>query len=296
MIRYPGALIEIEAKIGPRWKTRAAKRTQKLQEIGGYSEVCVGPDGKEEKLPPFWTSVKKHYIKAQFGKCAFCETRLERGAKTEIQWDIEHFRPKDRVRRWPIESSNLHMQYQLTPMGGEAPGYHLLAYCLGNLAAVCKTCNSLKSDFFPICGPRSEGGLSPQDYSSERPYLTYPLSSDADNPTDLLSFRGATAVPRYDTDEWTENNLTARVIIDMFQLNRDGLLWNRADWIANRIWPWVLLARDGHADALGKLELSVSESAPFSNCATSFIALCLDDEKLAMAKVDECNRIVTAGL
>lgn len=69
-------------------------------------------------------SVKNALIKAQHGKCAFCESKI----RHVDHGDVEHYRPKGGFR----QSSN-------EPL--EQPGYFWLAYVWENLFLACALCN-----------------------------------------------------------------------------------------------------------------------------------------------------------
>lgn len=57
-------------------------------------------------------------------KCAYCETPL-----SEVDWQVEHFRPKGRVAERP-----------------DHPGYYWLAYTWQNLYPACVPCNQSRQD------------------------------------------------------------------------------------------------------------------------------------------------------
>ena len=58
--------------------------------------------GASRKFPNLWSEIKQVYITLQESKCAFCEKWLE---DDNIEHDVEHFRPKGRVDRWPVPST-----------------------------------------------------------------------------------------------------------------------------------------------------------------------------------------------
>lgn len=156
MIRYPQALIDIEAVVAdesPTWLTRARKRTALLIKLQRYTETVIDPEGKTQKLAPFWGDVKQIYMRRQYNKCVYCEIGLEGKEYARVQWDLEHFRPKSNVRRWRKHT------YSFSTGDDWPVGYYQLAYHLHNYAVSCKTCNSpFKSDYFPgILGPELSG-------------------------------------------------------------------------------------------------------------------------------------------
>ena len=55
------------------------------------------------------------------------------------EYDLEHFRPKREVTRWPTTASGF--QYEFETGEGAAGGYPWLAYDCLNYLVSCKTCN-----------------------------------------------------------------------------------------------------------------------------------------------------------
>lgn len=200
MIRYPTPLSVIEEAVQrqhPRWKKQAERRTQLFARLGQYTETEMVA-GKERKLAEFWGQVKKVFMDLQYGKCIYCEMPIEAGTNAEIQWDLEHFRPKANVRAWPTQADT----YPFPTGDPMSEGYYLLAYHLGNYAAACKTCNSpYKSDFFPIAGERVLHGATPEAHESELSFLIYPIGEAAADPQEHITFQGVVA---------QAHNITAR--------------------------------------------------------------------------------------
>jgi uncharacterized protein (TIGR02646 family) len=143
------------------------------------------------------TSVKKALLKAQHGKCAFCESKI-----THVEYgDVEHFRPKagfqqrakDRLVR---------------------PGYYWLAYEWSNLFFSCQLCNQAsKKNLFPLRNPRRRARSHRDDLQTERPLLLDPSMVD---PETVLSFREETVYAIND-------NRLGRTTIDVLGLNRQEL-------------------------------------------------------------------------
>ena len=99
-------------------------------------------------------TVKEALISAQYGKCAFCESKF-----THVAYgDVEHFRPKAAVE----ENGTL-----------RRPGYFWLTYDWRNLYASCQICNQRhKRNAFPVLGRRATyDGLG---MSGERPLFVDP--------------------------------------------------------------------------------------------------------------------------
>ena len=93
MIRFPISTNDLNAAIDAEnatWRTRAQKRTDELE------------NGTRKKITGMWSEIKKVYMDLQGPKCAFCEKWIEDQA---IEQDVEHFRPKNNVKRWRIRKA-----------------------------------------------------------------------------------------------------------------------------------------------------------------------------------------------
>lgn len=286
MIRYPDALEGIEAEIGASWLQKARERTSQFEMLGKYTEEYTDNQGIKQKLQPFWSAIKSIYVKRQHGKCIYCESQIERDDHSLVQWDLEHFRPKGNVRVWPPDEPSLILKYGHLSTGSAAPGYYMLAYAPANYAAACKTCNSIhKSDYFPIAGNRIQAGSDPASYAAEDAYLIYPIGSNDIDPSDLITFDGAKAVPKYGKTEDAAKHLRANIIIDFFELNREWLERQRAKWLCMTVWPWIKLADNADPDALLYLRYGKTQPCPYANCTACFIDLCTTNRVEAQAKV-----------
>jgi len=131
----------------------------------------------------------------QHGKCCYCESRPSPTSAGRI----DHFRPKGAVRQ-DKGNTKLH------------PGYYWLAYRWGNLVLACETCNSRKSDYFPLEEPdqRARNHLAPLD--KESPLLLNPYE-DSDL-SEHLAFDGSACEP---------STRRGRVTVAVLGLNRPGL-------------------------------------------------------------------------
>jgi uncharacterized protein (TIGR02646 family) len=119
-------------------------------------------------------SVKTTLIKAQRGKCAFCESQVRHIA----HGDVEHYRPKGGVRQDAGE-----------PL--EQPGYFWLAYVWENLFFACQLCNqSFKRNLFPLADPARRARSHLDDLASEEPMLLHPGDDD---PGASIGFRAEVA-------------------------------------------------------------------------------------------------------
>jgi uncharacterized protein (TIGR02646 family) len=148
-------------------------------------------------------SVKNALIKAQHGKCAFCEAQIRHIS----HGDVEHFRPKGGVR-----------QSTADPM--EQPGYFWLAYVWQNLFLACQLCNqSFKKNLFPLADPTRRARSHLDDLGAEAPMLIHPADED---PSSLIGFREEIAFP-------IDDDPRARTTIEVVGLNRDAMVEHRFD-------------------------------------------------------------------
>jgi uncharacterized protein (TIGR02646 family) len=148
-------------------------------------------------------SVKNALIKAQHGKCAFCESQIRHIS----HGDVEHFRPKGGAR-----------QSDADPL--ERPGYFWLAYAWANLFLACQLCNqSFKKNLFPLADPAKRARSHLDDLGAEAPMLIHPGDEE---PNALIGFRDEIAFP-------IDDNPRARTTIGVMGLNRDELAEFRFD-------------------------------------------------------------------
>ena len=99
-------------------------------------------------------------------KCAYCENRLE----SNVAFDIEHFRPKQRC---------VDEQGNLFPVH-----YWWLALDWNNLYLSCRGCNSAKKNRFPVDGERADPRARENNiealFQQEQPLLLDPCRADDD--------------------------------------------------------------------------------------------------------------------
>lgn len=114
--------------------------------------------------------VKQALIKAQDGKCCFCESKIG-----HISYgDVEHFRPK---AGWVQNAENLNK-----------PGYYWLAYEWDNLLLSCQLCNQRhKKNYFPLLpgSPRAQSNLD-NNCHNEMPIFVHPANEDVET---IISFK-----------------------------------------------------------------------------------------------------------
>jgi len=162
MIGYPISRATLQALIEeekPGWLKNTAKRTESFRQQGRYQEKSSN-----------WSKIKPVYMALQGGsKCAYCERKMESIDYGKGEQDVEHFRPKGRVRPWKIPQRLRDLGIEISEVPGEDHGYYLLPYHPFNYAASCKPCNSaLKSDYFPIAGTYQLKGTAMRGKTGDR--------------------------------------------------------------------------------------------------------------------------------
>lgn len=143
-------------------------------------------------------------------KCAYCEGHYRLTAK---EGDVEHFRPKGRVR-------DKNRRIVTVIAGGQKqnhPGYWWLAYEPINLLPSCALCNRTgKGDYFPL-EAGSQYALMPGEEAQEKPLLVHP---GLDNPDEHLKFDATLGVLAPLSEKGKQT-------IETFLLNREDLLQAR---------------------------------------------------------------------
>ena len=230
-----------------------------------------------EESSSIWSEVKVVYMRLQHSKCAYCERQLESEKYGSIEHDLEHFRPKKKAKPWKLSKALEEAGVVLTaPLDGKAdPGYHLLAYNPLNYCTACKSCNSrLKSDYFPIEGPRSTDVDDPVRLRSELPLLVNPVGNFDDDPATLITFHGLSPMARGDTAYKRRRGLVSIAFFHLDDRRRKYLFRERADVIAS-LFAFLEVARKAENPATRKVYEDLAEaytqpSAPHANCARSF--------------------------
>ena len=158
------------AVIRPRgnWDVRAEEATE--------SALCDAKDHEARASVYADNKVRPALEELFHGKCAYCG-----GDIADTDWDVEHFRPKGRVRERP-----------------EHPGYYWLAYAWSNLYAACQRCNQHrrdkptwrsptegpvagKLDQFPLADESTRAMEPGDDLSAEERLLIDPCEDDPEN-------------------------------------------------------------------------------------------------------------------
>lgn len=294
MIRYPITLADLEDRITAKsgtWLQRAADRTEEFRLKGRYEESSS-----------IWSEVKSVYMKLQGDcKCAFCERKMTDIPRGTIEQDVEHFRPKGRVRAWTVSQSLADKGITVSDVPDVDRGYYLLPYHLFNYAAACKPCNSqCKSDFFPIAGTYDLAGDDPQALAAEQPYLIYPIGDLDDDPQELIGFHGVSP-QAIATDE--HKRARALVTIELFELDheekRKDLLKERAAIIA-ALYPQLKVLADGgtpaeEAVAHMLVDGFTSAKSSHTNCAKSFKNLFESDRDEALEVFEGAAKLIESS-
>jgi hypothetical protein len=272
MIRYPVAAALLDTMVDAEsatWRTRAATATAGLITAGSF-----------DRKSNFWGEIKMAFMKAQNFKCIFCERALSQKEVGSGEHDLEHFRPKGNLKPWPRGARARQLAYTFTT-GAAGPGYHWLAYDLANYTASCIPCNrALKSDSFPIAGPRGgpHAAVTALD-ASERPFLIYPFGDASDDPAAFITFDGVVAVPSAAAGH---DLLRGRVTIDFFKLNERGELFTERFQQIESYWgnaQTYALTTDPTRKAAARraLDRLVSPVAPHSACTKAFERVMIGD-------------------
>lgn len=183
------------------WFQRAAKATEELKRAGKPAEFNRDLYGGTEPK----VALEELFHR----KCAYCESPLD-----ELGFDVEHYRPKGRVKEAPSH-----------------PGYYWLAYEWSNLFPSCRACNRKlkdhpsytdahlgtaagKLDQFPVKQPAARVTSPADDLNAEEPLLLNPC---VDNPEDYLAYGLIGSIVAVRGDE------RAAASIEVFHLGRKRL-------------------------------------------------------------------------
>lgn len=275
--RFTEAEIIADIEADDRAKSRKKPWLKKAKTL----TAALREDPKRE-IASGWSEVKNVYTRRQAGKCAFCERMLGEHELAAVEFDVEHFRPKNEVRPWPtpevIAELKLPANFPTSKAAGR--GYRFLAYHHLNYASSCKTCNSsLKASYFPIAGKHLFSGTDPVALTrQERPLLIYPLGDFDNDPEEMISFQGYIAVP-HPRPKSAYAHARAQVTIAFFRLNdnREDLLLLRAKQLDNVFTKIEFL---GHVRAKAKrreiwndIEILTSPRNDHAGCVRSLLRL-----------------------
>lgn len=225
MISYPITHVELLDKIralDAGWIEKAADATAACVAAGHY----VKQDAAGKTIDGLWGHIKEVFIRLQHGKCCYCERVLESPEYGKIEHDVEHYRPKSRLKNWftqAVKKDFPDWPPTLGQSGAYAKGYHRLAFDPRNYATSCKTCNStLKSDYFPVAGTPKLDAATPAGAKSEKPFLIFPVGNGDESAERLIQFDGILAQPVHAAAADLFRHWRARVTIRFFRLNRSA--------------------------------------------------------------------------
>lgn len=193
------------------------------------------------------STVKEALKKVQYGKCAFCESKLD-----HISYgDIEHFRPKAGWR-----------QLKGGPL--QRPGYYWLVYEWTNLFLACTLCNqAFKENLFPLGIPSRRALDHTHDVGAEDPLFIDPA---ADDPEAFISFREE--VPYA-----LQGNPRGEHTIELLGLRREALAERRRDRLGllKALEHVARLGIPQSADARQQLASMVKDDSEYAAMARAYL-------------------------
>jgi hypothetical protein len=286
MIRIKVTSAELLAAIkkkSPKWLENAAEK-----------KITALKAGRVEGRKGLWGEVKEVFYQLQEAKCVYCESPLPRVdpasvEKVAVDFDIDHYRPKNRVTPWPTPKALRRRpsvaEYRNSVAVGAPAGYVRLAFDPLNYVAACKVCNSsYKGDCFPIAGlPDTVSEDWTTLFANEKPLLLFPFGENGDDPANYLAFQGPTIQPR-PVDGY--ERLRARTVIDFFELDtREGLLWLRC-FLIQALWDQLRDRESGDPEKRAKAGAYLETfrktyGFPQTACGRAFLDLYEKDRHLA---------------
>lgn len=270
----------------PGWGMRADERKAEFDKAHKFAENSS-----------IWSEVKPVYMALQYNKCIYCERVLGAELTGKSEHDVEHFRPKGRVLKWPYPSRKPRVSYDYDTGPGSATGYYWLAYDIENYACSCKGCNSdRKRDYFPILSTRGGATMTITELnSSESPLLLFPFGANGDDPDAFITFTGVLAQVHPTARKDDRNR--AQVTIDFFSLNdREELLADRAR-VIREIFKTIRLSQDPdpamRASAERDIKIMTSDASPQAACARAYLALARAEPQKAWEIYVDIERYLT---
>lgn len=290
MIRFAITKDELYERIDEEvasWRKRAAERQKEINKKKRVDE----DDG-------IWSEIKRVFMELQGWKCMYCEKPMpkpdpnskEGTAEGKVEYDVEHYRPKNSVKAWPTAKiKKLRMvdyddQLHEPPAGGG--GYYKLALDPLNYGVSCKTCNSeLKGDRFPTLRSHNRALTDRTKLDEkEEPCLVLPIGEVSPDPEEILEWLGPVVRSRND-------EIRGRAIVDFFQLD------TRADLVEGRA-ALIGLLYPKLEDALGTgqtaktaqefVDAMTADTSTWAACARAYVKLHGDDRAEAKRWNDLC--------
>lgn len=198
-----------------------------------------------------WGAAKPAYVKAQSGKCIFCESKFA----AVSYGDVEHFRPKSgyvAVKGGPLVK----------------PGYWWLAYEWTNYWASCQRCNQeFKKNYFPLHDEAKRAKAPADSLVEEKPLLPDPATED---PRAFIEFRSEVAFAR-------GGSLRGQACVEVVGLNRDDLLELRRNALKAlrfilKTWRQPNLTNDFKSECEAILKAQLAPDMPYSAMALDTFA------------------------
>jgi hypothetical protein len=300
MISYPiphAELLDRIRALDAGWLDKAEAATTACVAAGCY----VKKDAAGKAIDGIWRDIKEVFMRLQHSKCCYCERRLESAKYGKIEHDVEHYRPKSRLKNWfthEVMRDFPDWPARLGRSGANAKGYYRLAFDPRNYATSCKTCNStLKSDYFPVAGTPKLEAASPPGAKKEKPFLIFPVG-DGDEPAEsLIHFDGILAQPVHAAGADLFRHWRARATIRFFRLNRpapegaaasdegrENLYRERAEAISKLADCLDAIETSTNAELRkGRVQRLIDATSPHANCSRSFLRLWNDPATRATA-------------
>ncbi len=269
------------------WLTKASRLSTQLKAHGSYNL---------ENRDEIWNELKPLFARLQGGgKCAYCETMLPTHKRGMPKGDLEHYRPKQGVIKWPTTHA--------ISVGANAPDcYYWLAFHLRNYLLACEVCNrDFKQNYFPIAGQRcSANSRQPRYLIAERPYLLHPLDPNDSAPEQLIGFEGIVPIPI--AKPGTHDYWRAKVTIELLGLTNGRRL--ELDFERSQTITGIYTALNSVANndptrrklAKRTLKKLQDNTWPHRNCARRFKRLYDDDPTEAARLAEEAAKFVDEWL
>lgn len=259
-----------------------------LEEAGLWSQIRdLVPNWDNLTADRRWNRLKPLFIDAQHHKCAFCECEIggwgsaegERDTQTQ---DVEHFRPKNEVKHWPIPAGwSIPFPLEIGP----SKGYPWLSHEPLNYLVSCIPCNrSNKKSYFPVRIALDDYTSEPavSELGKEKPYLVFPVATVADaDPEELIAFLGSKPVPHPDLEPTSFEYWRAMVTIKVLNLDRPDLDRPRRELVVRMALEFSLSSRIRDVVPREIVDRYCESNKPFSSCAKCYRALCLDFPAMA---------------
>jgi len=247
----------------PGWIQRATDRTEEYKLAG-----------KVTPKSHIWSEIKEVLMKIQGNKCAFCERELEGVAYGKGAIDVEHFRPKNNVRKWKVSQEYEKLGIPLTAPQKNVGGYYLLTYNIMNYTIACGPCNqAIKSDIFPILGAYNTKMEDPiSESSDEKPLLIYPIGNIDQDCEELIEFVGAVPKTKSNKEEDFRRGITTIQFFSLSDANTRGILFKeRSELIVILGALLIGIPVNGQSEAI--IQKFMSDTSKHANCARSFVRL-----------------------